>query len=851
MRYKQNVLFAISLSSVFVSQAAWANTSPESSDRATSAQPLSMQVQPAITVKDWMAQIEASQVQIIGVRLEETEMGLQVILETADGALATPTTTVVDNVLTAEIPNAALALPEGEAFEAANPVVGIGQVSITELPEGRVRVAISGTDAPPTAEANSSPSGLIFAVTPGVTDTAQEETEVEITVTADRADGYNPPNTSVGTLTNTPLIDIPASIQVIPEEVIEDQGASDLLDVLRNTPGIITNSSPRDLFSEFTIRGFNTGNSFLRNGIRDNDFGRTGFDLNNVERVEVLRGPASVLYGQIAPGGAINVVTKKPLSSPLYDIEAKYGSFDTYQGAIDFSGPLSEDGSVSYRLNASIFGSDTFVDEIDIDRYLIAPVIAWKISDNTNITFEAEYLDAQYPNERGLPIEGTILPNPNGTLPRNRYLGDPSFDRNNRLTIKVGYDLEHRFNDNWRLRNTFRFIREENAQDSVAPFDLEADLRTQQRGAFVSNFVNDSGLGFSQNNYEATLSAIGNFKALGADHELVIGADFFHQTSLNPILFFREIGPIDIFNPVYNQPLGAVIETFDPSSRKATDFGIYIQDQITFSDQFILLLGGRFDYVNQSNTNVTTSITNNQSDTAFSPRIGLVYKPRENVSLYGSFSQSFQQVTGRSLDNTLFNPSRGTQYEIGVKADWLESRLSTTLSLYHLTLSNVETSDPRNPDFSIQTGEQRSQGLELNLAGEILPGWKVIAGYAYTDAEVSQDNDIPIGNRLANVPEHSANLWTTYTIQTGDLAGLGFGLGLFYVADRPGDLDNTFTLPDYFRTDASIYYRRDKFRVQLNFKNLFDTRYFESAGGRNRIFPGAPFEVLATVGVEF
>lgn len=851
MQHKQKLLFVVSLSSVFVSQAAWANTSLENTNLATPAQPLSGQVHPATTVKDWMAQIKESQVQITDVRLEKTEAGLQVILESANGTLATPATTVVENVLTAEIPNAVLALPESEAFEAVNPAVGVAQVSIIGLPGDQVRVAITGTDSPPTAEVNASPSGLVFAITPGVTDTVQEETEVEITVTADRADGYNPPDTSVGTLTNTPLINIPASIQVIPEQVIEDQGASDLLDVLRNTPGIITNSSPRDLFSEFTIRGFNTRNTFLRNGIRDNDFGRTGVDLNNVERVEVLRGPASVLYGQIAPGGAINVVTKKPLSTPFYEIEAKYGSFDTYQGAIDFSGPLSEDGSVSYRLNASIFGSDTFVDEIDIDRYLIAPVIAWKISDNTNITFEAEYLDAQYPNERGLPIEGTILPNPNGTLPRNRYLGEPSFDRNNRLTIKVGYDLEHRFSDNWRLRNTFRFIREENAQDSVAPFDLEADLRTQQRGAFVSNFVNDSGLGFSQNNYEATLSAIGNFKALGADHELVIGADFFYQTSLNPILFFREIGPIDIFNPLYNQPLGAVIETFDPSRGKATDLGIYIQDQITFSDQFLLLLGGRFDYVNQNDTNVTTSITNGQSDTAFSPRVGLVYKPKENVSLYGSFSQSFQQITGRSLDNTLFKPSRGTQYEVGVKANWLESRLSTTLSLYHLTLSNVQTSDPRNPDFSIQTGKQRSQGLELNVAGEILPGWKVIVGYAYTDAEVTEDNDIPVGNQLANVADHTANLWTTYTIQDGNLAGLGFGLGLFYVADRPGDLDNTFSLPDYFRTDASIYYRRDKFRVQLNFKNLFDTRYFESAGGRNRIFPGAPFEVLATVGVEF
>jgi len=161
------------------------------------------------------------------------------------------------------------------------------------------------------------------------------------------------------------------------------------------------------------------------------------------------------------------------------------------------------------------------------------------------------------------------------------------------------------------------------------------------------------------------------------------------------------------------------------------------------------------------------------------------------------------------------------------------------------------TDDLDNPGFSIQTGEQQSQGVELNVAGEILPGWNVIAGYAYTDASITEDNTFPVGNSIDNVPEHAASLWTTYTLQEGNLEGLGFGLGLYYVGERPGDFYNTFTIPDYFRTDAAVYYERDQFRAQLNFKNLFDVGYFESANGRNRIFPGAPFEVLATVGWEF
>jgi iron complex outermembrane receptor protein len=804
---------------------------------------------PATSLEEWIAQLEQGVVQITAVQIIATDRGIEVRLETTEGELAAPATSVIGDALIAEIPDAVLALPEGDSFEQFNPTEGIALVSVTGLPGDRVRVSITGTDAPPEAQVGTAAGSLVLSVIPGMAQVGDANDAIQIVVTGEQENGYRIPTTSVGTLTETPILNVPASIQVIPEAVFDDQRAFDLLDVLRNTPGIITDSSPRDIFSGFTIRGFSTGNTFLRNGVRDANAGRLGLDLANVDRIEVLRGPASVLYGQIAPGGAINIVTKRPLAFPFDSVEATYGSFNTYQGALDFSGPITEDGSLSYRLNASIFGTDTFIDEIAINRYLFAPVVTWNISNSTDLTFEAEYLDAQYPNERGLPIEGTILPNPNGTLPRSRYLGEPSFDRNDRRTLRAGYDLEHRFSDDWRLRNTFRFIWEEDYQDSVGPGALAADLRTQSRTAFITG---DAGYSYSQNNYETTLSAVGNFEALGVEHELVIGADFFYQNGFSPAGYQRrEIGTIDIFNPVYNQPLGAVLAEFGAERYRDTNVGFYLQDQITFSDQFIALVGGRFDYLNQAFDDVSNGGGSSQSDTAFSPRVGLVYKPVENVAVYGSFSRSFQQVTGESLDNTLFRPTRGTQYEVGVKVDWLDNRLSTTLALYRLIQTNVLTSDLRDPDFSIQTGEQRSQGLELNVVGEILPGWNVIAGYAYTDAIVSQDNDIPVGNRLANVADNTLNLWTTYTFQEGDLEGLGFGLGLFYVADRPGDLDNTFTLPSYLRTDAAVYYRRDRLRAQLNFKNLFNVNYFESANGRNRIFPGAPFEVLATVGWEF
>jgi iron complex outermembrane receptor protein len=188
---------------------------------------------------------------------------------------------------------------------------------------------------------------------------------------------------------------------------------------------------------------------------------------------------------------------------------------------------------------------------------------------------------------------------------------------------------------------------------------------------------------------------------------------------------------------------------------------------------------------------------------------------------------------------------------VGIKADWLDGKLSTTLAAYRLTKTNVITTDPNNPQFSIQTGEQRSQGIELDIAGEILPGWKVIASYAYTDAKVTEDNSIPVGNRLNNVPENQASLWTTYEIQQGDLKGLGFGVGLFYVGERQGDLANSFQLKDYLRTDAVLYYRKDRFKAALNIRNLFDIDYAKSSFGPVFINRGEPFTITGSVSWEF
>ena len=353
-------------------------------------------------------------------------------------------------------------------------------------------------------------------------------------------------------------------------------------------------------------------------------------------------------------------------------------------------------------------------------------------------------------------------------------------------------------------------------------------------------------------NYSLITDLTGKFSTGSIKHQVVFGVDLNRFDIRTPKYIDFDAAPIDIFSPIYGQPLGNITTTDSRDIQVTDSLGIFVQDQITLAENLKLLLGGRFDTFSQRYEFLTDGSESSQSESAFSPRLGIVYQPIPAISLYASYARSFTPGTGTGFlgTNLQFKPQRGTQYEIGVKAD-LSARMNATLALYDLTRTNVLTSDPNNPGFSIQTGEQNSQDIELNFAGEILPGWNVFAGYAYTNAKITEDNTFEVGNRLNNTPENSFNLWTTYEIQKGSLKGFGFGLGLFFVGERQGNLANTFQLPSYFRTDASIFYKQDRFRAALNFKNLFDVDYFEYGLNLARVSYGQPFTVQGTVSWQF
>lgn len=795
---------------------------------------------PATTVKEWLAQSSESLIQVTGVRLNATETGLEVILETT-GQLVSPVTSVVDNALIIDIPNAVLVSPDGQ-LQTANPGEGIAFTSVINL-QNRVRVTITGVNAPPTASIQAEETGIVLSVTPGVAETeAVEDDTIQITVTETQDEGYNPSAATTGTRIEAPLRDVPLTLQAIPRQVIEDRQIVRLTELADNVPGVEPFSGYGGLASnDYYIRGFNAGESF-RNGFRDFTF-ISPRDPANIEQVEFLRGPASVLYGGgFNLSGAVNTITKRPLADPRSEVNGTIGSYGFYRSAVDLTGPLVDDGSLLYRLNLAYTNADSFRDFNENQSIFVAPVLTWNIGPRTTLTTEFEYQNYDYVFDRGFPSGEVFL-----QLPRDRFLFEPDVNRAEFNSYYFGYNLEHELSDRWKVRQGFGGLiingeTEAAVLGNYSPPFVDDDGRTLQRDAQRSDE--------QQENFSVQTEVIGEFSTGSINHNLLFGVEYARYRFAYDF-FDATLGPIDIFNPVYGARPSAYVPGFF-EEYGTRNIGIYLQDLVYLTRNLIVLAGGRLDFNDSFYRDTLNDTTNSErSETSFSPRLGIVYQPSDRTALYFNWANAFTPTLfgGTTRTGELFEPERGQQFEIGLKQD-LSDRLSANLALYYLTRQNVSTPDPEDPDFSIQTGEQTSRGIELDVRGEILPGWNAIATYALTDAFVSEDNDIPEGDRLAGIPKNTASLWSTYEIQSGDFQGLGFGLGLVYVDEREARLPNTnVTLPSYFRTDASLFYRRDNWRAAVNFKNLFSVKYYNTQG--SFITPQAPFTVLANISVEF
>ncbi|MEH2313994.1 MAG: TonB-dependent siderophore receptor [Nostoc sp.] len=807
-----------------------------------------------------------SVVQVTSVKANPTAKGLEIILQTSKGEqLQLVNRSAGSNFIT-DIPNAQLRLPSGDAFtfRSEKPIAGVTEITVTNFNANTIRVTVIGEGSVPTVELFDSPNeGLIFSVAGAASSAQQPQTQptpeqqkpgnqtqstqpsasgdqpIELVVTGEQ-DGYSLPNATTATKTDTPLRDIPQSIQVIPQQVIKDQQITRITDAARNVSGVSLQGSYGANTDAYIIRGFLQYNS-LRNGFQAGD---NYIDPNSVERVEVLKGPASVLYGQFEPGGVVNYVTKQPLATPYYASEFTVGSYSDYKSSIDISGPLTPDQKLLYRLNASYENFGSFIDFVHGQYFSISPVLSYKISDNTNLTLEYEHTAQNRTFYDGLlPVRESFQ------VPISRFLGEPSADKYNVDSNAFYLTLDHTFSENLRLRTAFSaYFTTSDNNNVVRPDSLEADGQTVSRRL--------AGGAGSNQTFDLQNELISKFKTGSINHQLLLGLELGWQNVFYDYL--RTAAPgINLFNPVYGAPLPtSFVDTAQQTEAYTDTVGIYLQDQVTLLSNLKLLVGGRYDFVSYNdrgtdlNNNGALAYRNNFYDEAFSPRVGLVYQPIEPISLYASYSESFVPNNTLSASQVALKPSRGTQYEGGIKTELLDGKLSATLAAYNITKTNVATTDPNNNDYSIAAGEVKSQGIEFDISGRILPGWNVIASFAHNDTYVSEDNNLPVGDRLVAVPRNTASFWTTYEIQSGSFKGLGFGGGLFFVGDSQANLPNDgVVIPSYVRTDASIFYKKENWRVGLNIKNLFDTTYYYSQGYFLR--PGDPLTVLATISVQF
>ena len=654
--------------------------------------------------------------------------------------------------------------------------------------------------------------------------------------------GYRATRSATCTKTDTALRDIPQSIQVVSRQVLEDQQVNNLGDALTNVSSVQRGNSHGGSSESFVIRGFQA-TTYAVDGMLINPLvsrPEALRDLANVERVEVLKGPASVLYGRGNPGGLINLVTRKPTFEPEAQVKAQAGSYDFYRLEANASGALDPAETLAGRLTLATQTNRGFRDTFrDSKRTYVAPTFRWEPSDSTRVDAGMEYIDQTSPFDRGLlPQNGKISMN------ADRYLHEP-WSRDKADKFAVWYRAEHDLNDWLTLRQMTRWDDSHKDRYVVDLRGIGSDGRTLARRATDGEETIRT--------LDAQFEAIARFAALGIDHTLLAGFEYIDGTR-DTSSYRASLASIDIYNPVY----GAVPGPFafqEKASYDLESYSFYLQDQIDLTDHWKLLLGARYDDTRQDNVTTNADYQNTLTKvdpTKVSPRLGVVYQPLDWIALYASYSTSFTPQSNLASNGRVLDPEEGEQYEVGAKFELIPDQLSATLSVFQITRQNVAAPDPEDDAYSVQTGEQRVRGVELDVSGTPLPGWEIIGNISALNAELTKDTAIDEGNKLPSVPTLSGSLWSSYQLQEGPLAGLGFGAGVIAVGERQGDIDNSYDVSGYARIDASLFYDIDEnVRVSLNGRNLTDRKYIETAAGTDGNYAGAPAQVIATVSAKF
>jgi iron complex outermembrane receptor protein len=673
--------------------------------------------------------------------------------------------------------------------------------------------------------------------------------------------GYVASRSATGTKTDTPILEIPQAINVITADQVATQGARNLTQALRYTPGLDTSGfTDRNVIAdEITSRGFAPTPLYLDGAYlayAGSLGGAPQIDPYTLERIEVLKGPASVLYGQNQPGGLINMVSKRPTSEPRGQVKLGAGSYHRFNGAFDISGPLDEQKQFSYRLIGVGKKGNEQVDHTHTERMLLAPSLTWSPDEYTSLTLLAQIQrDDGVADYQALPMIGSLKRGPNGQkIDRDFFSGDSHYNDYKRDQFVLGYDFSHTFNDALKLRSTARFT----------------DLHDDYKGFYLRSFVNNAGvIDYTQANrvkldwrqHNTTWTVDNNleytFDTGPVQHTLLTGVDYRQFVRKYDGYNAYNVLPINLYGANNNYDTSSLKPTLDTKwDNTVRQLGVYVQDQVKL-DNWILTLGGRHDWAEVENKDLIAHTITEQRDHKFTGRAGLTYVTEFGLAPYVSYSESFVPAVGTVAPERgggAFKPTEGQQYEVGVKYQPFDKTLITA-AVFELKQKNALTMDNANPQYSTQSGEVRTRGIELEAKSSI-DNIDVLAAATYLDSFYTKSNDGVKGNRSEAQAPVSASLWADYHFTQAWLNGLTFGAGARYTGHKPGDADGTFEVPSYMVYDTTVKYDLGKLspslrgaQTSLNVQNLFDREYVSSCNYSFGCYYGQ--ERVATLDVSY
>lgn len=633
-------------------------------------------------------------------------------------------------------------------------------------------------------------------------------------------------HSATGTKTDTPIQKVPQSISVVTSEEMALHQPRSVKEALSYTPGVAVGTrGASNTYDYLVIRGFaadgQSQNNYLDGmKMQGNFYNDAVIDPYMLERAEIMRGPVSVLYGKSSPGGLLNMVSKRPTTEPLKEIQFKAGTDSLFQTGFDFSDAIDDDGVYSYRLTGVARSNNAQQENKGEQRYAIAPSFSWRPDDKTTFTFLSYFQNEPETGYYGwLPKEGTVDPLPNGdrlSTDFNEGAKNNTYSRNQKM---VGYSFDHEFNDTYTVRQNLRFAENKTSQNSVYGYGVCTDpansgskqcaaLAPADKGHYLARkYVVDNE---KLQNFTVDTQLQSKFATGQVDHILLTGVDFMRmRNDINSWFGYDDSVPLlDLYNPVSSDfDFGSK----DPATSGAYQIlnrqkqtGLYVQDQAQW-DKVLVTLGGRYDWADQESYNRVLNTTSKRDDTQFTWRGGVNYLFDNGVTPYFSYSESFEPASQTDAQGKLFSPSKGKQYEAGVKYVPNDRPIVITGAVYQLTKTNNLMADPAGSFFSVEGGEIRARGVELEAKAALSASVNVVGSYTYTDAEYTTDTNYK-GNTPAQVPKHMASVWGDYTMFDGPLSGLTLGTGVRYTSSSKGDPANSFTVGSYTLVDALVRY---------------------------------------------